>query len=103
MNSPANAAAVFVYGLDRTKFSTIAGVSTAQALAFHRDAFTVAIVKQELPGGMEWSEFASNSKAGLWIRLVRGYIIGTNEKLTRLDVLGGVKTIRPELSCRVCA
>ena len=102
MNSPANDAQVFVYGVTgSTALGNISGLSTAQALAFHKDAFTIAVVKQELPGGMEWSEFAANPKAGLWIRLVRGYLMGTNEKATRLDVLGGVKTLRPELACRV--
>jgi hypothetical protein len=62
----------------------------------------LAIVKQELPGGMEWSEWVSNPKQGLGIRLVRGYVIGTNEKITRLDVLGGVKRIRDEMGVRVC-
>jgi hypothetical protein len=100
--SPADNAQVFVYGVTgSTALGLISGVSTAQALAFHKDAFTIAVVKQELPGGMEWSEFASNPKAGLWIRLVRGYLMGTNEKATRLDVLGGIKTLRPELACRI--
>lgn len=100
--SPAASAAVYVYGVTgASPLLAISGVSTAQALAFHRDAFTIAVVKQELPGGMEWSEFASNPKAGLWIRLVRGYLMGTNEKATRLDVLGGIKTLRPELACRI--
>jgi hypothetical protein len=99
---PADNAQVFVYGVTgSTALGNISGVSTAQALAFHRDAFTIACVKQELPGGMEWSEFASNPKAGLWIRLVRGYSIQDNKKYTRFDVLGGVKTIRPELACRI--
>jgi hypothetical protein len=99
--SPAINAAVKVYGVGSASFASISGVSTAQALAFHRDAFTVAVVKQELPGGMEWSEFASSAKAGLFIRLVRGYSIQDNKKYTRFDVLGGVKTLRPELACRI--
>jgi hypothetical protein len=101
---PADNAAVYVYGLTgSTPLGTISGVSSAQGMGFHRDAMTVVVVKQELPGGMEWSEFAANPKAGLWIRLVRGYNIEANKKLTRLDVLGGVKLVRPELACRLSA
>jgi hypothetical protein len=99
---PADGAQVYVWGLPYTAFSTIAGVSTAQGVAFHRDAIALAIVKQELPGGMEWSEWAANPKMGMGIRLVRGYVIGTNEKITRLDVLGGVKRVRDEMGVRVC-
>jgi hypothetical protein len=101
--SPADGAVVTVYGVGYANFSKIAGISTAQAMAFHRDAFTIAIVKQELPGGMEWSEYAASPKSSLWIRLVRGYSIQDNKKYTRFDVLGGVKTIRPELACRISA
>lgn len=102
MALPADNAPVYVYGVTgSTPLGLISGVSTAQAMAFHRDSMTVVCVKQELPGGMEWSEFAANPKAGLWIRLVRGYNIDQNKKLTRLDVLGGVKLVRPELCCRV--
>jgi len=99
---PADGAAVYVWGQPYTAFANIAGVSTAQGAAFHRDALALAIVKQELPGGMEWSEWAANPKAGMGIRLVRGYVIGTNEKITRLDVLGGVKRVRDEMGVRVC-
>ncbi len=61
------------------------------------------IVKLELPGGMEWSEEVSNPRVGISIRLVRGYSIKDNQKYTRLDVLGGIKTIRPEFACRIAS
>jgi hypothetical protein len=99
---PADGAQVFVWGLPYTAFSTIANVTSAQGMAFHRDAIALAIVKQELPGGMEWSEWVSSPKAGIGIRLLRGYVIGTNEKITRLDVLGGVKRVRDDMGVRVC-
>lgn len=101
--APGANARVFVYGVAAANLANISGVSSAQNLAFHRDCITLVIVKLELPGGMEWSEEVSNPKVGISIRLVRGYDIKSNIKLTRLDVLGGVKTIRPEFGCRVCA
>jgi hypothetical protein len=99
---PADGAEILVWGVAAASFSTIAGVSFAAGMAFHKDALTLAVVKQELPGGMEWSEFASNPKMGMWVRLVRGYLIGSNEKVTRVDVLGGVKRVRDEMGCIVC-
>ncbi len=100
---PAANAKIYVYGVAAANLGNISGVSSAQNLAFHRDAFTLVIVKLELPGGMEWSEEVSNPKVGISIRLVRGYSIKDNQKYTRLDVLGGIKTIRPEFACRICA
>ncbi|MCL5743270.1 MAG: hypothetical protein M1541_04965 [Acidobacteria bacterium] len=101
-DSPADNAIIYVFGIGQANFANIAGKSSPQALAFHRDAFTLAIVKQELPGGMEWAEQLSDPKSGLALRLVRGYDLRSNRKLTRVEVLGGWKTIRPEFACRVC-
>lgn len=100
---PANNAKIQVFGKPYTSFSAIASVSSPQSMAFDKNAFVLATVKQEMPGGMEWSEWIANPKIGLGMRLVRGYIIGTNKKITRLDVLGGWKTVRQELACRVAA
>lgn len=100
---PGAGAAIRVYGVAAANLGNISGVSSAQNLAFHRDAFTLVIVKLELPGGMEWSEEVSNPRVGISIRLVRGYSIKDNQKYTRLDVLGGVKTIRPEFACRIAS
>lgn len=102
---PGANAKIFVYNVNGVPASlaNISGVSSAQNLAFHRDAFTLVIVKLELPGGMEWSEEVSNPRVGISIRLVRGYSIKDNQKYTRLDVLGGIKTIRPEFANRIAA
>lgn len=101
--SPINGAAVYVYGVAAANLGNISGVTSAQNLAFHRDAITLVIVKLELPGGMEWSEEVSNPKVGISIRLVRGFDIKDNQKYTRLDVLGGVKLVRPEFCARICS
>lgn len=101
--SPASGATVYVYGLSgSTALGTISGISSPQSLAFHRDAFTLVIARLEKPGGMEWSEEVSNPRIGLSVRLIRGYSIEKNRKYTRLDVLGGWKTLRPEMAVRVC-
>lgn len=103
INLPAASATIYVYGLSgSTALGTISGVSSPQSLAFHRDAFTLVVARLEKPGGMEWSEEVSNPRIGLSVRLVRGYSIEKNRKYTRLDVLGGWKTLRPEMAVRVC-
>lgn len=99
---PANAAAINVYGTGYAHFSNIAGVTSPQNLGFHKQAFTLAVVKQETPGGLDWSEQVMNPKLGMAMRLTRGFLIGSNERITRLEVLGGWKTIRPEWAVRIC-
>ena len=101
MNTAAASAVLRVYDKLKANFTPIGGVSSPQSLAFDKNAFCLAIVKQDLPGGMEWSERVTNKNVGLSVRLVRGYVIGTNRKITRLDVLGGWKTLQPQLACRV--
>jgi hypothetical protein len=101
--SPADGAVIKVYGVAAASFSTITGVSSAQGLTFHREAFTVAIVNLELPGGMDWSERVVHPRLGVSMRLVRGFDIKENRRYTRLDVLGGWKTTRPEMACRVAS
>jgi hypothetical protein len=101
-NLPAASQAIYVYGLTgATPLGTISGVSSPTSLAFDKQAFTLVVARLEKPGGMEWSEEVSNPRIGLSVRLVRGYDIRGNMKLTRMDVLGGWATPRPELAVRV--
>lgn len=101
--SPANNAAIYVYGVAAANFGNISGVSTAQALGFHRDAFTFVCVDLELPGGLDWSERVSHPKLNVSMRLTRGFDIKENRRYTRLDLLGGWKTTRPEMATRISA
>jgi hypothetical protein len=99
---PTSGNAVNVYGVTgSTALGLISGVSSPASLAFDKNAFTLVIARLEKPGGMEWSEEVSNPRIGLSVRLIRGYDIRSNQKYTRLDVLGGWATPRPELACRV--
>lgn len=92
---PADNAAITVVGS--------AGASGGANLAYHKDAFTLVTVDLPLPKGMDMSARASSKKAGLSIRLVRGFDIVNDVFVSRLDVLYGWKAIRPELACRIHA
>lgn len=98
---PGASAVIKVFGVGTANFSTLTAISTPQAMACHRDAFTLAIVKMELPGGLEWSEQLANPKIGYNVRLTRAYSIQNNRKYTRIETLGGWKTLQPELAVRV--
>jgi hypothetical protein len=91
--SIANGAVVSVYGAS--------GVSTPQNLAFHTDAFAFATTDLIMPGGVDMGRRITSEKLGMSMRLVRQYDINNDRFPCRIDILGGWKTIRPELACRV--
>jgi len=103
LNAPPNGAQILVYNVPYTQFSNISAISSAQALAFHKEAFALVVVPLELPGGLDWSERVTDPKTGMSARLTRGFDIAGNKRYTRFETLGGVKTVRPEFACRIAA
>jgi hypothetical protein len=77
------------------------GLAGREALAFHRDAFTLVTAPLELPRGVHEAHFAGDDQTGVGVRIVTAYDIRTNEMITRFDVLYGWACLRPELACRV--
>jgi hypothetical protein len=69
-----------------------------QNLAFHRNAFALVMVPLEMPDGV-WG--ARETEDGFSIRVVKDYSIDADVESIRLDILYGVKTIYPELACRI--
>lgn len=89
---PVNGAAVTIVGS--------AGMSIPQNLAFHKNAFALVTVPLEMPHGV-WGARASNKKTGLSIRVLKAYDVDDDEEICRMDILYGVKTLYPELACRL--
>ena len=74
--------------------------SSPQNMAYQKDAFTFATVKlPEMPGVD--NGFAEAPELGMSVRIIDGYDIVNDRKITRLDLLGGWATIRPELAVRI--
>lgn len=97
--SPANGAAVQVWGNTGT-YAQSATVSR-QSMLFHGDAF--AFVSADLSkdlGGAEVNTVRSPI-GGFSIRMVRQYLIGTDQNPCRLDILIGAATLQARLACRV--
>ena len=68
------------------------------SMGYHRDAFAFATADLEMPDGVA---FASRKVLdGISMRIVRQYDINNDMMPTRIDVLYGFKTLRPELACR---
>jgi hypothetical protein len=79
----------------------IGAASTAygQNLAYHKDAFTFVTGDMTVPKGMDMS-YREESE-GISLRVVRGFDIINNLYLSRLDILYGYLTCRPQLAVRV--
>jgi len=81
---------------------TVAGDTGAQYkanLAFHKDAFGLAMVPLEMPVSAAWK--AQESYNGFTIRVIRDYDVTNDQEYIRFDVLFGYKTLNPLLACRI--
>ena len=88
VNSPANGAAVNpVSGL-------AASITYRKNFAYAPDAVTLATADLEMPHNVH--EAARAQFDGVAMRMVTDYFIGTDQLITRLDVLYGYLWIRPE-------
>jgi len=91
---PADNAALTIVGA--------ASTVTPQNLLLHKDAITLACVDLQNPNeyGAKGTRVRSK-KLGLSLTMAQQYDISTTAFKTRVDILFGVKTVRPELGCRV--
>ncbi len=80
-------------------FGTTAKV-TPQNMAFCKEAFTFASVMLPKMPGVD-NGIATSEKLNMSIRIIDGYDIINDRKITRMDLLGGWLTQRAELACRV--
>lgn len=89
--SPANGAAV----------NPVAGLAAStqyrKNFAYSPDAVTLATADLEIPNGVH--ESARAEFDGVSMRMISDYFIGTDQLITRLDVLYGYLWIRPEWAC----
>ncbi len=78
---------------------TKASTTYRKSIAFAPEAVTMVTADLELPDGV--SEQARDQYDGISMRMVTQYNIGTDQKITRTDVLFGQLFIRPEWCCTV--
>lgn len=76
-----------------------ASTSYAQNLMYHKDAFT--FVTADLPIMDDAHKCSRRTKDGLSMRVWQASDIRNDELLTRIDILYGYKTIRPEWATRI--
>ena len=88
---PTNTGAALITGSASTAYQ--------QNLMYHKDAFT--FVTANLPIMDDAHRCVRRTKDGLGLRVWQGSDIVNDELLTRIDILYGWKTIRPEWACRI--
>jgi len=76
-----------------------AATGYAQNLIYHRDAITLATADLELPNGVDFARRTQHN--GISMRMVRAYDITNDRMICRMDVLAGMKVVRPEMAVRL--
>jgi hypothetical protein len=71
------------------------------SMAFHRNAFTLVTRPLSKPLGVADSQYAIISDGGISLRVVFDYDIKLKRDICSIDLLCGVKTMIPELACRI--
>jgi hypothetical protein len=79
-------------------FAGTASTAVGTSLLFQKEAFAFATADLLMPKGMDFA--AREVMDGVSMRIVRQYDISNDKFPTRLDVLYGYKTIRPQLAAR---
>ncbi len=101
-NAPTTNDVVSVYG--SLTPSTVSGKVSPQGLAVHPD--WAAFVMVDLPvydkGVVEGFRVPA-PELGLSLRVLKGYLINTDQLVTRVDGLYGFGLLYGELACRICA
>jgi len=89
--SPANEAVITMSGTESTEYPI--------NMAFHKDAFTLAVRPLEIPSSVAWG--ARESYNGLSVRAVKEYDIEEDKEMLRFDVLYGVLCQNPSFAVRI--
>lgn len=92
--SPTDTGAVVKVGAGASELLT-------SSMVYNKDAFAFASADLVMPSGVDFS--AREVYDGISMRIVRQYDINNDKFPTRLDVLYGYKTLRPQLACRIHA
>jgi hypothetical protein len=88
--------------VDNDVMAFVGSESTAypQNLVFHPNAFALVTVPLEMPANV-WGARETDTDVGISIRVIKQYDITNDLEIIRLDILYGVKTLYPELGCRL--
>lgn len=95
---------VTIVSAGASKAVTVAGTASTAvgtSMLYQEEAFAFATADLVMPNGVDFA--AREVMDGISMRIVRQYDINSDKFPTRLDVLYGYKTLRPQLACRLHA
>jgi hypothetical protein len=98
--SPADNAAMTFQGSAGGTYAYTATASP-QSLLFHPDAFAFVMADLMKPGAGAQATTVRSKQAGVAIRMVEQYQIGTDQNPSRLDILIGAATLQARLAVRI--
>jgi hypothetical protein len=99
--SPADDAVITVLGATSAAGGTLATTASPQSFVYHPDAFAFVMADLINPGPSAETKTARSKQYGFSIRWVQQYVIGSDQKPSRLDILIGAATLQARLACRV--
>lgn len=80
-------------------FAGTASTAVGTSMVYQKEAFAFATADLVMPQGVDFAR--REVQDGLSMRIVRAYDINADRFPTRLDILYGYKTLRPQLATRV--
>jgi len=89
--SPAGDAVITMVGTESTAYPI--------NIAFHKEAFTLAVRPLEIPSSCVWG--ARESYNGLSVRAIKAYDVDEDKEVLRFDILYGCLCQRPEIATRI--
>jgi len=89
--SPANDAVITMVGTE--------SVAYPMNIAFHKDAFTLAMRPLEIPSSVVWG--GRESYNGLSVRAIKAYDVEEDKEVLRFDILYGVLCQNPSFATRI--
>ncbi len=101
--SPGNGALISVWSKAAADQGALAGTVSPQGLAYHREAFGLAMVPMDMPQGTHLASRSTDKETGMSIRIVSDYDITEDQFITRCDILYGWAVLIPQFACRVAA
>lgn len=96
-NSPASGAVVLVWSA--TSGGALVATQSPQSMMFHPESFAFVTADLDMPIG--GADSARISSKGLAMRMARQWDVRTDQNITRIDMLIGAATVRPEWAVRV--
>jgi hypothetical protein len=98
--APADDAVITVWSANPAG-GTLAATASPVSMIFNPDAFAFVTADLDMPNGGAKGTRINSVRNGLAMRMVEQYDVRTDQNISRIDILIGAATVRPEWAVRV--